>query len=201
MKIEKLTLYGMNMSSNCYILIKDNDCVVVDPGFEDQTLYSYLKNKNLNVLNIILTHGHFDHWGGLKKLRSLYPNAKLYASSLDEYWYIVSSNNPYGYEPKIDVDLHKQNNIKILNEEFKIIKVPGHSSGSIALYNKAFIVSGDVLFYRGIGRYDLYQGSYATITESIKKLYQLPDNIIVYPGHGNKTTIGFEKENNPFIRG
>lgn len=201
MQIQKLTLYGMNMSSNCYILINGTEAIVIDPGFEDNNLYAFLSAKNLDVTKIILTHGHFDHWGGLKKLRILFPNAPLYASTLDNAWYELGSNNRYGYEPKIDFDLNKLNDLRIFDIKFKIYKVPGHSLGSIAIYNNKTLFSGDVLFFEGIGRYDLLDGNLNTLLASIKQLYTLPNETVVYSGHGNKTTIGHEKLNNPFIRG
>ncbi|VEU81015.1 MBL fold metallo-hydrolase [Haploplasma axanthum] len=201
MNIHALTLYGQGMSSNCYILNNGEKAVVIDPGFEDNNLFDFLRNKKLNVEMIVLTHGHFDHWGGLKKLQSLYPNAKTYASSIDDIWYKVGPNNRYNYEPLFDYDLNKLNEINFLGEKYKVIKVPGHSSGSVAFYNNKTLISGDVLFFRGIGRYDLPEGDYDTLISSIKKLYTLPNETTVYSGHGRQTTIGFEKEFNPFIRG
>lgn len=203
MELIQLTLGNHQMSSNCYIIINDGEAVVIDPGFEDSKLYDYLKNKNLNVTKIILTHGHFDHWGGLKKLQYLYPKAILYASTLDYIWYEIGPNNYYNYTPTIDVDLNKIKELEIFESVFKILKVPGHSAGSVALYNQKEdkIISGDVLFYGGVGRYDLAQGDFKTLTFSIKSLYKLPGNTIVYSGHGRPTTIEFEKQNNPFIKG
>ena len=110
MEIVRLELRG-NMTSNCYVLIKDNNCIVIDPGFKDEKLYNFLNNKKLNVDSIILTHGHYDHWGGLNKLRLLYPNALLYASTVDEIWFSFGELNRNGYEPLIDVDLSKLKSI------------------------------------------------------------------------------------------
>mgnify|MGYP001945263381 CR=1 FL=1 len=200
MKIQKLTLANFQISSNCYILSKDSEAVVIDPGIEDQTLYNYLQQNNLNVTNIVLTHGHFDHWGGLKKLQSLYPNAKLYASTLDYLWYEVGPNNMYNYEPNFDFDLNKLNEITLLGYKFKVLKLPGHSAGSIGLYYNNYLFSGDVLFFQGIGRTDLLQGDYNTLINSINKIYQLPDDTIVYSGHGRPTTVKHEKQFNPFFR-
>lgn len=201
MKINSIVLHGKHFSSNCYILEKDGEAVVIDPGFEVANLYNYLENKALNVSKIILTHGHFDHWSGLKKLREIYPDAKLYASSVDDYWYGVSENNPNNYTPKIDVDLKKLEKVEILGNSFKVIKTPGHSAGSISLYYNSLLFSGDVLFFNSIGRTDLFQGNQDELFSSIKKLYQLPNETIVYSGHGRPTTIDHEKKTNPFIRG
>lgn len=201
MEINRLTLSNGYMSSNCYVLTNNFEAIVIDPGFEDRKLYNFLETKNLVVTKIILTHGHFDHWGGLKKLREIYTDALLYASSLDHVWYEISDNNPYKYTPNIDYDLNKIDTIRIFDDKYKIIKVPGHSSGSIALFYKNILISGDVLFYEGIGRYDLMEGNYETLIKSIKKLYTLLDDVTIYSGHGRVTTIGHEKLNNPFIKG
>lgn len=200
MEIKRLELHGA-LSSNCYLLINNNECVVVDPGFEDSKLYDYLKNKNLNVIKIILTHGHFDHWTGLKKLRTLYPKAMLYAPLLDELWFVKGPNNKLNYQPLIDFDLNTLKTITIFDKTVNIYHTPGHSAGSVSLHFDNNLFSGDVLFYQGIGRSDLLQGDTKTLLRSISQLYKLNDNTIVYSGHGRETTIGHEKEFNPFIRG
>lgn len=202
MKIKRLELQGQ-FTSNCYILYKDisNSCIVVDPGFNDTKLYNYLKDKDLIVEAIVLTHGHFDHWGGLKHLQKLYPNAKLYASTLDYYWYEIGPNNYFGYTPNIDFDLNNFSEIKLMNETIKVIKTPGHSAGSISLLINDMLISGDVIFKNGIGRTDLYEGDRNILFDSIQKIYKLDENITIYPGHGKETTIKTEKAFNPFIRG
>lgn len=197
MQITKLTLSG-HFQMNCYILEENNEAIVIDPGFNDNKLYDYLKNKNLIVNKIILTHGHFDHWSGLENLKKLYPNAKLLASSLDDYWYKLDKNT---YQLNIDIDLNTLKHIKLFDYEFKIFKTPGHSKGSISLYYNYHLFSGDVLFRNSIGRTDLYEGNQEELFESIKKLYQLSGNTIIYPGHGPNTTINEERMYNPFIRG
>ena len=200
MKIIKLELKNNYMSSNSYLLIKDNNVVVVDPGFPDDLLFNYLKNNNLKLNKIILTHGHYDHWTGLEKLLSIYPNTKVYASSLDNYWL---NNNPFtSYIPKIDVDLNNLDSIDILNTSFQIIKVPGHSKGSVAFMNQDdnYIIVGDLLFCESIGRTDLEGGSFKELEASVLKLYELNDDLIVYNGHGRPTTIGHEKKFNPFVK-
>lgn len=197
MQITKLTLNG-HFQMNCYILEEDNEAVIIDPGFDDNKLYDYLNNKNLIINKIILTHGHFDHWGALKKIRFLYPNAKLFASSIDNHWY---DSNPFNYKPTIDVDLNNLKEIKLFNRTFKIFKTPGHSKGSISLYHNYHLFSGDVLFKESIGRTDLFEGNQEELFKSIKKLYQLDGKTIIYPGHGPNTSINNERMHNPFIRG
>lgn len=197
MKIMKLELKNEYMSSNCYLLIKDDEAVVIDPGFDDLSLFNYLKDNNLKVSKVILTHGHYDHWTGLEKLLSIYENAKVYASSLDNYWF---NNNPFTkYKPKINYDLNNFESLNLFNKEIKIIKTPGHSKGSISLYFDNNLISGDLIFFEGIGRYDLDGGDFITLKDSIKKIYKLDDNTTIYSGHGRNTKIGYEKLNNPFV--
>ncbi|WP_051615633.1 MBL fold metallo-hydrolase [Haploplasma modicum] len=198
MKIVKQVLANEYMSSNAYILIKDNKCVVIDPGFNDNKLYNYLEEHKLVLDKIILTHGHYDHWTGLEELLKRNPNVLVYASSLDHYFY---HNNPFTkYLPKIDVDLNDKLEIDILGTTFKIIKTPGHSLGSISLYANDILFSGDLLFYESVGRTDLYGGSFRELELSVKNIYNLPLNTIVYSGHGRPTTIKHEITNNPFIK-
>lgn len=199
MEIIKLELKNDYMSSNCYILRNKSDAVVIDPGFDDEKLYTYLIKNNLNLTKIILTHGHYDHWTGLEKLLNFFPNTLVYASSLDQYFF---NKNPFtSYIPKIDVDLNDTKTIDLLGYQFQILKTPGHSNGSLSFYYDKMLFSGDVLFYRSIGRYDLYGGSYDTLLKSIRKLLQtLPLDTTVHSGHGRPTTLAFEMKNNPFLK-
>lgn len=201
MEIMKLTLTNNQMSSNCYILINNKEAVVIDPGFEDNNLYNYLQQKDLIVTSIILTHGHYDHWGGLKKLQQLYPDALLYGSSVDSYWYEIGSQNPYNYTPIFNIDLKDKKTINIFDTKAKILTLPGHSAGSIGIYIDNKLFSGDVLFFESMGRTDLYQGNEYEIFKSIKKIYTLPKETIIYSGHGRPTSVEYEKLNNPFLRG
>lgn len=198
MKITKLELNNEYMSSNSYILIKEDQCIVIDPGFADLKLLNYLESNNLKVDKIVLTHSHYDHWTGLEMLREKYPNALLYASKIDSYWFL---NNPFTkYKPVVDVDLNELETINFFDIGAKIIKTKGHSLCSLSFYFDNKLISGDVLFYEGVGRTDLYGGSYSELEKSILMLYKLPNDTIVYSGHGRPTTIGHEKNNNPFIR-
>lgn len=189
------------MTSNCYVLDKEGLAVVIDPGFEDMELYNYLVNKKLDVVKIILTHGHYDHWGGYLELTKRYPKAQTYASTLDYKWFELGRNNPWGYVPTFNYDLNKMDTISILGDSYKIIKTPGHSAGSVSLYNNLKLFSGDVLFRQSIGRYDLMDGNFDVLMDSIKKLYTLSDDTVIYTGHGRDTSIAFEKRFNPFIKG
>lgn len=197
MKVIKLELKNSYMSANCYLLIKDRDCVLIDPTFPDQKLFDYLQKEKLNLTKIVLTHGHYDHWTGLEQLKKIYPSTLVYASSLDSYWF---NNNPFtNYLPKIDIDLNLLDEIDFLGEIFKIYKTPGHSLGSISFYNNNILFVGDLIFFESVGRTDLDGGNYDTLLTSIKTILNLPKETIIYPGHGRATTVGHEIKHNPFL--
>lgn len=197
MKIVKLELKNEYMSSNCYLLIKDKKCIVIDPSFPDQKLFDYISSHELTIDKIVLTHGHYDHWTGLESLLDKYPNTLVYASSLDDYWF---NNNPFTkYLPNIDVDLNLETEIDFLGTKFKIYKTPGHSMGSLSFYHEGTLIVGDLIFFEGVGRTDLYGGNYHTLLESIKSLLVLPKDTKIYSGHGRPTTINHEIKNNPFF--
>jgi len=188
-----------SIASNCYIVSKNNQCFIIDPGFESPLVIDYLKENNLTPEFIYVTHGHFDHIGGVNQLSSLY-KIKVYAPKLDMIWFEQNDYNYTGKKVDVDVWVNDNDTIKFLDYQFKVILTPGHSAGSTALYHHPHLFSGDTLFKQGIGRTDLPFGSFQQLQLSIKQLYQLPDDTIVYPGHGPTTTIEFEKKYNPYIR-
>lgn len=203
MRIKRFTLGPIQ--SNCYVVYKNNKALVIDPGYEQTAVSLFLVKTSLDVSIIYITHGHYDHIGGVNQLKKQYPNAVVYAPADD----IVLLDPSYGIQPikeKINVDfyLNKDKDHTLVFEDmaFDILYTPGHSFGSTALYNNKHLFSGDTLFKGSIGRTDLYLSSYDEIVDSIKnKLYLLPDETIVYPGHGFTTTVEIEKRTNPFVRG
>lgn len=186
--------------SNCYIVHNQKNALVIDPGHPDTIILDYLTAHNLEVKIIYLTHGHLDHWGGFNMVKTKYPNAITYASNKDAFWYEIGPQNPWKYTPKIDYYVKELDQIGFDEYTFTIYETPGHSKGSTVLYLKPYLFAGDTLFHTSIGRTDLQYGSFDEIRKSILKLYQILSNeTIVYPGHGPKTTIGYEKINNPFV--
>lgn len=212
----KVAIFQFSMFGiNTYIVYdKDSsECAIIDPGMineeERDAISSFIKKNNLKLTNIINTHLHIDHAVGNNFLKDLY-NVPVKASILDEplgermqqqaYMFGINDNFK-GVE--ISDYISDGDTIKIGNGELKVIAVPGHSQGSVAFYDKAdgFVIVGDALFKGSIGRTDLPGGDYDTLISSIKnRLFSLPDNTIVYPGHGDPTTIGDEKRLNPFLR-
>ena len=166
-----------------------------------------IEENELKVRNILLTHAHIDHVLGLQTVHDLYKVPVL----LHELEVEILDINPmdanrfgFFFKPfEGEIQFLKENDVVKLDEdELKILHVPGHSPGHIAFHNEAqkFIVSGDVLFEGSIGRTDLYKGNHEQLIESIKtKLFVLDEETKVYNGHGNPTTVGFEKNHNPFF--
>jgi len=199
---------------NTYLLFDGNNSLLIDPGFyfenEKNDFISFIEKNKLNINYVILTHGHIDHILGLKFL-SKYYKYKLYVSYYDSYFLNTAQQyadlfgfNYEGFPVNIDiVYINENTKIKFGNFEFSIIETPGHSPGSICIYLKDanYLFSGDTLFYESVGRADLPGGDYFQLLKSIRKnLFILPDETIIYPGHGITTNIKHEKEFNPFLK-
>jgi hydroxyacylglutathione hydrolase len=172
------------------------------------SLADFIKERNLTVKYLIATHCHIDHIIGCRFIKEKY-NAPFYAPELDLplLHNLDKQAAAFGLEvkpcPPPDKMLDENSIIKIGNTKAEIIFTPGHSPGEYCLYfaGEKFLIAGDVLFHRGIGRTDLWGGDYNTLIDSIRfKLFSLPDDVVVYAGHGENTTIGEEKKNNPFIQ-
>jgi len=195
---------------NTYLIRHQNEVLIVDPGFASETEYSkfrtHLEGKNIKA--VLLTHAHVDHVLGLSRfLRDF--ETDVYLSNADYYlWNNYSKQSAmfgiktadFDFTPKV---LPADDEIAISTFNLKTLYTPGHSPDHISFYQPedGFLIAGDALFKEGIGRTDLYKGDYELLEASIKeKLYTLPDEVKVYPGHGETTTIGHEKKNNPFVR-
>tara|TARA_B100000795_G_scaffold151857_1_gene113758 strand:- start:6109 stop:6747 length:639 start_codon:yes stop_codon:yes gene_type:complete len=212
MKIKKFTFNGF--SENTYIIYDDTkECVIIDPGCylesEKEELNSFIVSQELIPVLLVNTHCHIDHIFGnsyaAKKWKikliihqldlELLKNAKEIAISYGFTNYEVS--------PLPERFISEGEKIKFGNSELNILFIPGHAPGHIALYSKKenFIISGDALFRGSIGRTDLPGGEHEVLLSSIReKLFILSDNTTVYCGHGPETTIGFEKNQNPFFK-
>lgn len=213
MKIARFefSLFGINT----YAVFdpETGDCAIIDPGMssdrERNAIANFLKSNNLTLTHIINTHLHIDHAIGNSWLQYVY-SAPVLANVADLPLgaRMVEQATMFGIPMevetvKIDRKLEQGDIIKIGNGELKVLHVPGHSRGSIALYDEAdgFLISGDALFANSIGRTDLPGGSMPVLLDSIKsRLLTLPDDTIVYPGHGPATTIGRERQSNPYLR-
>ncbi|SEW08150.1 Glyoxylase, beta-lactamase superfamily II [Chitinophaga sp. YR573] len=197
---------------NTYLLINEKkDCIIIDPGcyFEEERkeLLAYIEKEGLNVTRLLNTHCHLDHIFGNRLVAKTY-GVGLEIHMLDK---IVLDRSPeigkmynVPFEPSVEPAryLEEGEKIQLGDDELVILLTPGHSPGSVCFYCAAqqFVIGGDVLFYQSIGRTDLPGGDHQTLINSIQeKLFVLPDDVTVYPGHGRSTTIGFEKKTNPFL--
>ena len=205
LKIGKITLGSC--ATNCYFVYREGttDVLFFDPADQGDYLYQALQQKGFQVGAILLTHGHFDHIWGAQKLRAL-SGAKMYAYKGEEA--VLSDANLNISEMagractvKPNTYLEDGQEIELLDMKIKVIATPGHTEGSCCYYfeEDGLLISGDTLFQESVGRTDFPTGSFSQLIRSIKeKLFVLPDDVKVYPGHGEATTIAYEKMHNPF---
>ncbi|HOI85846.1 MAG TPA: MBL fold metallo-hydrolase [Acholeplasmataceae bacterium] len=198
MEIMKFSLGSLR--SNCYIVSEENKALIIDPGYESDDVVKYIKKNELTVEAIYITHGHPDHVGGVKQMKSLF-DVFVYAPYKDRIWMGKSTYNQLGYEIPVDIWVHDLETFEAIGHLWTIYETPGHSEGSTVLQTDHILFSGDTLFYQSIGRTDIPLSDSQVIYRSIKRMYQLFDeDTVVYPGHGRPTDIGHEKKFNPFVR-
>ena len=196
---------------NTYVLSDETgEAVIIDPGCYDkqekEELSDYIHTRGLEVKLLLNTHGHIDHVLGNDFVKNTYKVPFWIGEhDLTTLKAVESYASNYGFptyqhtEP--DAFLNEGDTVKFGNSELSVVFVPGHAAGHIAFYNteQRFCIGGDVLFRQSIGRTDLPGGDYDTLIESIHtKFFTMPDDMVVYPGHGPETTIAFEKAHNPF---
>ncbi|GBF12616.1 MBL fold metallo-hydrolase [Tepidibacillus infernus] len=205
MQIERFILGDFQMNS--YLLIEGKDAILIDVGFDPFSIEKFIKEKELTLKAILLTHAHLDHIGGLEQIRERF-KVPVYLHQEEKEWLSSPQLNgseifPFFGEVKCkpaDVLLCDLDSLEIESFFIEVIHTPGHTPGGISYYLKPFLFSGDTLFKESIGRTDLKGGNYDQLLKSIhEKLFTLPDETVVYPGHGEKTTIRFEKELNPYV--
>jgi glyoxylase-like metal-dependent hydrolase (beta-lactamase superfamily II) len=195
-------------AANCYIVgcPETKKACVIDPGGEHDKIVEALKEYDLTCESIVLTHGHMDHIGGLAGLAEK-TGAQILIHEEDADMLkdprINLSGSMGGDAISITANrlLKDNDRIDFGNLRLKVIHTPGHTPGSICLKINEHLFAGDTLFQRSVGRTDLAGGNQNALVQSIKKkLYKLPEDTVVYPGHGPDTTIGFEKKGNMVIR-
>lgn len=186
--------------TNCYLLKKENHCIIIDPAKKGEKIASFI-DVNEKVDAILLTHGHFDHIGAVDELVALY-DCPVYVNEEDRNLIRDSrSNTMAGMHAKVisDVKIFKEGELNIGPFHFEVTFAPGHTPGSTLLQCEDDLFSGDVLFYESIGRTDLDGGNNSQMRATIQMLKQFNPNIKVYPGHGELTTIEHELQYNPFF--
>ena len=175
------------LNENCYILKLNNSCIVIDPGDDVDKILDEI--SDLKVLAILITHAHFDHIGALNDLLKIY-NVPVYYNNV---------NNEINVDNIINVEEKKY----IINDfEFEVIYTKGHRNDLVTYYfeKDKIMFTGDFLFYLSVGRTDLEYGNNDEMLKSIEKIKKYDDDITIYPGHSSKTTLGFEKKYNEYLR-
>lgn len=197
---------------NTYVLFDEtHECVIIDPGMytasEQNAVVNFIRDNQLKPVQLLNTHCHIDHVLGNKFIFDLYGLKPRFHNGESYVLAAVPAYAPqmgmrYEPSPLPDHYLSETGTISFGNTELQIIFAPGHSPAHLCFYDEAdkLLIGGDVLFRGSIGRTDLPGGDYGQLIENIEqKLFTLPDDCVVYPGHGPETTIGFEKQNNPFF--
>jgi hydroxyacylglutathione hydrolase len=192
-------IVGM-LSTNCYIASskETQEAIIIDPGIdlssEAEPILDYIAAKKLNVKFIVNTHGHDDHIKGNAFFQRKF-NVPICIHILDEHF--IEDLEKDNFPPNL---LFKDGSlIKVGNETLKVLHTPGHTPGSICLFDEKLVFTGDTLFAGGIGRTDFLGGSMSEMRASLKKLMELPLNLLLYPGHGETSIIVEEKKSNPFL--
>lgn len=206
------------LKCNCHVVgdAVTREALVIDPGDETERILEIIAGHGLKVKAILVTHAHIDHVGGLRKMHQatgapvlMHPDDLELYGILDQQAKMIGTSMPEKAE--VEGALREGDSVRWGPYEARVIHTPGHTRGSVSLFvpgsaakfsapGKLF--AGDTLFAGSIGRTDLWGGSFPEIMQSIKsKLLTLPENTVVYPGHGSATTIGEERESNPFLHG
>jgi glyoxylase-like metal-dependent hydrolase (beta-lactamase superfamily II) len=202
------TLIVGDLEMNCYLFgsVATHEAVIIDPGADADFIMEAVRERKAVVKAIILTHGHFDHIGALEEVRKEYAcPVMIHRDDADALTNPMINLSALTGEP-IDCAaaeriLNGGDRIDVGDVTLEVIHTPGHTRGGICLKCGSVLFAGDVLFNSGIGRTDLPGGSHHQLERSIMdKLYTLPDDTLVLPGHGEATTVGYEKQTNPYVR-
>lgn len=204
MKIEVFIDSMMQENSYIYYDEKTLDAVAIDPALCLEKEIRFIKKKNLNLKYIMLTHAHADHIADVEGLKKE-TGAKVVANKdekemlLDEKKNLSCDFYDKGIEIDADIYVSEGDEIKLGDHVFTFINTPGHTAGGMCIVNEKVVFTGDTLFEGSIGRTDLYGGDYAKMLNSLGKLSELDDSMVIYPGHGKASTIGAEKKSNYYM--
>lgn len=196
------------LRTNCYIVYDETngEACVIDPGGDYEKLVDFIDANHLNVRNIFLTHGHFDHILVAAQLKDktgarivIHKDDVKMLETADDNFYLSIAREPFR-RTKADVTLSGGERTMVSDVEAFFLHTPGHTPGSMCIVIDNVIFTGDTLFKNDIGRTDLEGGSDLEMKYSLRQLFDLEDDYILYPGHNNATTLFAEKQNNPFLR-
>lgn len=192
------------IKTNCYLISTDKAAVVIDPGFKTEITADFLKANGGKARMILITHAHFDHIGGAEALRNEtgveIGIGELDAPALKDTELNLSDKFHAHIAPfSADRTFCDGEKFSVGDIDFEVILTPGHTVGGVSYLSGESLFSGDTLFAGAVGRIDMPGGSLKALKKSLKRLTALPNETKVYPGHGDFTTVGYEKENNMFV--
>lgn len=192
------------IKTNCYLISTDKAAVVIDPGFKTEITADFLKANGGKARMILITHAHFDHIGGAEALRNEtgveIGIGELDAPALRDTGLNLSDKFHAHIAPfSADRTFCDGEKFSVGDIDFEVILTPGHTVGGVSYLSGESLFSGDTLFAGAVGRTDMPGGSLKALKKSLKRLIALPEETKVYPGHGDFTTVGYEKENNMFV--
>ncbi len=205
MELKRFVLSSMGVNS--YLVIKKQKAILIDVGLEPGVIIDYLENKEITLEAILLTHGHFDHIGGIDQVIEKF-DVNIYIHQSERAWLndpTLNGSSSFSFfkdvrssaEPML---LHGDSKLKVGDFIFDVIHTPGHSPGGLTYKINNWLFTGDTLFKESIGRTDLGEGNYQQLITSInEKLFKLDDDMIVLPGHGDESSLGYEKINNLYV--
>lgn len=193
------------LDTNCYVLHSDREAVVIDPGGDADEILSFLASKKLDLRSVLNTHLHFDHIQGNADLVAA-TGVTVMANPKDAYLLDteLGGGGMMGFPrtPPFSIVPLEEGDLPLLGATCRVLATPGHSPGSLSFYFEAIasVFVGDLLFYRSVGRTDFPGSSERELMRSVRtKIFTLPEDTVVYPGHGPETTVGQERLNNPFF--
>jgi len=195
------------LETNCFLVYSENtrECLIVDPGADPDRIIQKVKSNNFKPTAIVNTHGHVDHVGANKPIKEEFDiplyihkdDLKLLKSALQSGFGLMIGAKK---SPPPDGFIKENDTLELGESYLKVLHTPGHSPGSISLFGDGFVLSGDALFRGGVGRTDLPGGSWEKLQESIKKkIFSLPPDTLILPGHGPSTKVSFERKSNPYF--
>ncbi|MCA9280124.1 MAG: MBL fold metallo-hydrolase [Phycisphaeraceae bacterium] len=213
---DQVTIFRFTLGpfeTNCYVVAQNagdtRHCSIIDASFEPGTMIDFVRLQGFTPDELILTHAHIDHIAGVRDVRAAFANTPILIHTDERDWLTdpqLNMSASYGLPvttPSADRLLNHNDTLDIAGLTWDVRHTPGHSPGSVSLYNKdtGVCIAGDALFAGSIGRTDFPSSNHNDLIDAItRELYTLPDDTLVLPGHGPETTIGTEKHTNPFVR-